>query len=159
MRSVMVVSPRFAEKRLQSLDNNRHIWSEVGFILNTQCCNCCHLNITDTHRHMHPLNMLDTQGFQISRGAKIKREKKKRFLLRYRGPCKIRSGGNKQFTLQTTIRMKKKKMRYLCNSFWWIIIVQLRIHTLFNFVFAQPWSCLYYHIIQDQIATTKQQLL
>lgn len=33
------------KKRLQSLDNNGHIWSEVCFVLNTKCCNCCHLSI------------------------------------------------------------------------------------------------------------------
>jgi len=31
------------EKWLKGLHDNRHVRPEVGFILNTECCNCCHL--------------------------------------------------------------------------------------------------------------------
>lgn len=147
MRSVMVVSPWFAEKRLQSLDDDRHIWSEVSFILNTQCCNCCHLNVTNTYRCMCPQNILDTLGFQISKGGKYQ-EGIKKFLIRLHPQVASKLHFNPQ--------VERKTMRYLCNSFWWIIIVQLRIHALLNFVFAQPWSCLYHHIIRYSMTAKKK---
>lgn len=54
--------------------------------------------------------------------------------------------------------LSKEKLHdwhYLSDGFWWIIFIQFWIHTLFNFVFTQPRSCLYHnlHIREGKLPT------
>ena len=104
------------QKWLESLDNNAHIWPELSFILHAQCCHSCQL-------HSQTKSMITFVSYYLL--MKIW------FELRCMRVC-----------VCVCVCVSEERERYLSNSFRRIFSLQFWIHTLFNFVFTQPWSSL-----------------
>ncbi len=134
----------YSQQRLQCLHHNAHVRSEIGLILHTQGCYCCHLhhtmiNVSATIKsHTPDIHSIGTWEIGIVNYwlALVMTSFSDTTLL-----CKYQVN---LYTPKNTLHSM-----YLGNSLGRIVISQLGINTLLDFVFTEFWRCLETHQIQS----------